>query len=296
LTLRILVTGASGILGRQLQRLRPAELDLVALSHSDLDVTSRADTLRIVEGVRPDVVIHGAALTDVDGCEARPEEAFRVNWVGTANVAEACERTGAVPVYLSTDYVFDGETDKDYLEHDPVRPLSVYGRSKWCGEQAILQRCRRFYIVRTQWVFGPFGRNFVDTMLAIEAEGKPLRVVADQRGCPTYAADLAEGIFRLIEREPGYGIYHLSSRGEASWFEFARAIFAETGRRADLSSCTSADCPRPAKRPRRSVLRNFHLELTIGDFMPTWVEGLRRYLREYPCSPKPPTEGTGVLR
>jgi len=276
---RVLVTGGGGILGTALQKTRPAGVDLAVARHADLDVTDRARVFAAVAAARPDWVVHGAAMTDVDGCEKEPERAFRSNWLGTANVADACAAAGARPLCLSTDYVFDGTKRGDYLEHDPPAPQSVYGASKRFGEIEALRHAGA-YVVRTQWVFGAGGRNFVDTMLKLGPEKKRLKVVDDQRGCPTWSNHLAAGIWRLIAADPGPGIWHLSARGACSWFEFARAIFAAARLDVAVTSCTTAEFPRPARRPANGVLRNWRLELSLGDFMPTWEEGLHGYLSE----------------
>jgi dTDP-4-dehydrorhamnose reductase len=278
-TRRVLITGAGGILGTELQESSPADVELIPRTRAQLDITDRFAVRACVKEARADVVIHAAAQTNVDGCEAEIDQAFKVNWIGSGFVAAACEEVGARLVYLSTDYVFDGRGQRPYLEHDPVAPLSAYGRSKWFGEQAVRECCRRAYIIRTQWIYGAAGRNFVDTMLSLGAKGDPLRVVNDQRGCPTYARDLAQGIFAVLQAEPGFGTYHLSSRGDATWFEFAREVFQLACLTVDLSPCETSEYPRPAPRPAYGVLRNYHCELTMGDPMPAWQDGLSRYLK-----------------
>jgi dTDP-4-dehydrorhamnose reductase len=276
---RVLLTGGGGILGTALQKTKPADVALTVTRRAELDVTDRARVHAAIAAARPDVVIHGAAMTDVDGCEKEPERAFRSNWLGTANVVDACARTGARPICLSTDYVFDGTKAGDYLEHDPTGPQSVYGSSKRFGELEAL-RHERAYVVRTQWVFGAGGRNFVDTMLKLGPEKGSLKVVDDQRGCPTWSNHLAQGLWRLAADDPGPGLWHLSGRGACSWYEFATAIFRAAHLAVGVTPCTTAEFPRPAKRPRNGVLRNFRLELSLGDFMPPWEEGLRGYLAE----------------
>ncbi len=278
--MRVLVTGGGGILGTALARTRPPQAELAALRRAELDVTERVRTIDAIVRLRPDWVVHAAAMTDVDGCEREPERAFRVNWLGTANVVDAAVRAGAAAIVLSSDYVFDGTKGEPYVEHDAQNPLSVYGRSKLFAEREALARAGRVHVVRAQWVFGAGGRNFVDTILAA-ARAKPrLKVVDDQRGCPTWSDHLAQGIWRLIAADPGGGIWHLAARGAVTWHAFARAIVREAGVAAEVEPCTTADFPRPARRPANGVLRNFRLELSIGDFMPTWEEGLRGYLSQ----------------
>jgi dTDP-4-dehydrorhamnose reductase len=276
---RVLLTGGGGILGTALQKSRPASVELTVTRRAQLDVTDRAGTLAAIAAARPDVVIHAAAMTDVDGCEGDPERAFRCNWLGTANVVDACARVAARPLCLSTDYVFDGTKSGDYLEHDPTGPQSVYGTSKRFGEIEALRNATAC-VVRTQWVFGAGGRNFVDTMLKLGPEKKSLKVVDDQRGCPTWSNHLAQGLWRLLAADEGPGIWHLSARGACSWYEFAQAIFREARLDVAVTPCTTAEFPRPARRPRNGVLRNYRLALSLGDFMPPWEEGLRGYLQE----------------
>lgn len=277
---RILITGADGILGSELKRRAPGDAELIAWPRAALDVTDRGAVLRGVLQERPDVVVHCAAMTAVDDCETQPDRAYAVNGIGARYVAEACAAADAWLVHLSTDYVFDGEKETAYIENDPTGPLSVYGQSKLWGEQAVRAVAPRHAILRTQWVFGRAGRNFVDTMLELAEAGRDLKVVNDQHGCPTYAGHLAAAIYRIIAADPGPGTYHLSAGGEASWFEFAKEIFRLAGLTPTLRPCGTAEFPRPARRPRRGVLRNYHLELTMGDPMPPWQEGLKEYLGE----------------
>jgi len=277
---RVVVTGGGGIVGSALAREKPEKVDLVALAHRDLDVTDRARTLDALARLRPDWVVHAAAMTDVDGCEGDPDRAFRVNWLGTANVVDGAQRAGAATLCLSSDYVFDGTQPEPYVEHDRPNPASVYGRSKRFAECEALQRGERVHVVRSQWIFGAGGRNFVDTILKAAHAGTPLRVVDDQRGCPTWSRHLARGLWRLMETDPGGGIWHLSAGGAASWCEFARAIVQAAGLAVPVVPCATADVPRPARRPANGVLRNRRLELSLGDFMPSWEEGLRGYLSE----------------
>jgi len=268
------------MLGQQLLARAPSAFEVVGRDLPEMDITEPDHVQREIEDIAPEVVIHLAAMTAVDVCETEVESAFSVNGVGTGILAAACDRAGVALVYISTDYVFDGESDRPYVESDLVRPISVYGRSKWWGEQATRERCPRHTILRTQWLYGPGGPNFVDTMLRLAREGKPLKVVDDQVGCPTSTFDLADGIWEVVTREPGFGTYHLSARGEVSWFGFAREIFRLAGLAPALEPCSTADFPRPAPRPRYGVLRNLHLELRGGDPMPAWEEGLARFLAD----------------
>jgi dTDP-4-dehydrorhamnose reductase len=275
---KVLITGAGGILGTELQRWAPQGRILVPLTRADLDVEQRSAVRDVLEAERPEHVIHCAAMTAVDACESEPDRAYRANGVAPGYLAEACAAVGATLVHLSTDYVFDGEKGAPYLEDDPTRPLSVYGASKRWGEEVVRRRCPRHYILRTQWVYGAAGRNFVDTMLDLAGAGKEIKVVGDQVGCPTFAGDLAAAIYRILAADPGSGTYHVSAGGQASWYEFAAEIFRQAGLAPALCPCTTDEFPRPARRPRNGVLRNYHLELTMGDPMPDWKAGLRAYL------------------
>lgn len=278
--MRVLVTGARGILGTALQATRPADVELHGRARAELDVTDAAAARAAVAQAHPDWVIHAGAWTDVDGCEGDPERALRINWLGAANVLDAAARAGAGCVLLSTDYVFDGEARAPYLEHDPTGPRSAYGRSKRFAEQEALARGGRVLVVRTQWVFGAGGRNFVDTILAAARTRPALRVVADQRGCPTWSNHLAAGLWRLLEQDVAPGIWHLSAAGDASWHEFARAIVAGAGLSTPVEPCTTAEFPRPAPRPAYGVLSKLRYATACGMAPPDWREGLAGYLAQ----------------
>jgi dTDP-4-dehydrorhamnose reductase len=235
----------------------------VALPRVELDVTDRA---AVRDAIGPDdLVLNCAAWTDVDRAEAHEEAAVRVNAEGARNVAEAA---GAV-VYVSTDYVFDGRKGEPYLEGDQVNPLSAYGRSKLEGELVTAEVNPRHFIVRSSWLFGTGGRNFVETMLRL---GPEVRVVDDQVGCPTFTGHLAEALVRLAATED-YGVHHMAASGSCSWFEFAREIFTRAGVDTRVTPCSTADLPRPAPRPAYSVL-----ESERGHRLPHWSDGLDAYL------------------
>jgi dTDP-4-dehydrorhamnose reductase len=235
----------------------------VGYSRAELDLT---DAAAVHEAIGPDdLVVNCAAWTDVDGAEEHEDEALRINRDGARNVAEAA---GAV-VYVSTDYVFDGTKRAPYVESDPVNPMTAYGRTKLEGERATAAANPRHFIARTSWLFGPGGKNFVETMLAL---GPEVRVVDDQVGCPTFTGHLADALVRLAGTEE-YGVHHVAAAGSCSWFEFAREIFARAGSDTRAEPCTTADFPRPAPRPAYSVL-----ESERGNRLPTWQEGLDAYL------------------
>ena len=235
-----------------------------SFTRAQLDVTDR-DAVGAALGP-DDLVINCAAWTDVDGAEGHEDEALRVNRDGARNVAEAA---GAV-VYVSTDYVFDGSKSEPYLPSDPVNPLSAYGRTKLAGEEATAQANPRHFIARSSWLFGNGGPNFVATMLRLGEENDSVRVVDDQIGKPTYTPHLAAALVGLAQSDD-YGIHHLAASGQCSWFEFAREIFAGAGLDTRVEPCSTAEFPRPARRPANSVLGG-------GPPLPDWREGLEAYL------------------
>jgi dTDP-4-dehydrorhamnose reductase len=272
---KLLITGAGGMLGRDLRRAAEmARHDVVALDRSALDVTDAEATRREVARARPDVVFNCAAWTDVDGAEAAEPEALRINGEGAGNVAAAAAEIGAAVVYPSTDYVFDGTSTRPYVESDPTDPQSAYGRTKLAGEQATAAANPRHFVVRTSWLFGVHGRNFVETMLSL-APG-PITVVRDQIGSPTYTAHLAEGLVHLAGGD-AHGVHHISADGHCSWYEFARAIFASALVDCTVLSTTTAELGRPAPRPAWSVLDS---ERPNPIRLPHWGDGLRSYLAE----------------
>jgi dTDP-4-dehydrorhamnose reductase len=240
---------------------------VTALDHGDWDVSSPAPA-RLGAF---DVVLHAAAWTDVDGAEADPQGAAAVNVGGTKHAAAL----GPL-VYYSTDYVFDGSKRTPYLESDPTGPRSAYGRSKLAGEHAVTAANPRHFIVRTSWLFGAGGRNFVDTMLGLAGEHDELKVVADQVGCPTYAGHLASVLVKLAEGD-AYGIHHAAGAGQCSWFEFATEIFRRAEVEVRLVPCTTDEFPRPARRPAYSVLGT---ERPDAVRLPSWRDGLAAYLAE----------------
>lgn len=257
--MNVLVTGAGGQLGRELVE-RFGTDHVVACDRSALDVTNRDQVRTVVTSTRPDAVVHAGAWTHVDGCEGDPDRAHQVNSLGTRHVAEAARLVGARVCYVSTDYVFDGEAGRPYHEWDRPNPLSVYGRSKLGGETELGPDDT---VVRTSWVCGRHGRNFVKTVLERARAGERLRVVDDQHGCPTFADDLAAMIRRLVvDRAPG--TYHVTNQGPVTWYGFAREILAAGGlspEAVEPITTEEMDPPRPAPRPRYAVLDNAALRL-----------------------------------
>ncbi|MEW6154846.1 MAG: dTDP-4-dehydrorhamnose reductase [Actinomycetota bacterium] len=282
--MRVLITGAGGQLGRELEAAfaQPGQgrpWDVVACDRAALDVSDRDQVMQAVGGARPDAVVHAAAWTDVDGCEGDPDRALAVNALGTRHVAEATRGAGADLCYISTDYVFDGTAGRPYHEWDATNPLSVYGRSKLGGEHEAGPAAT---IVRTSWLCGRHGRNFVKTVLTRASARQPLRVVDDQWGCPTFATDLAVAVRRLVVgRLPG--TFHVTNQGATTWYRFACDIVAAAGLDAGLvSPITTAelDPPRPAPRPASSVLDNAALRLAGLPLLADHHETLAHLVKE----------------
>ena len=271
--MRIVVTGAEGQLGRSLQRVLSGS-DLFLVDLPEHDVTERRIAGTIAE-FQPDLVVHAAAMTDVEGCELDPDSAFKVNALGTRNVADACRLCDAALLYVSTDYVFDGTKGEPYLELDEPNPVCVYGRSKLAGEILVRELLTRYYIVRTAWLYGQGGLNFVTKILELAAHRDQLSVVTTEVGSPTYAADLAAAIARLIEH-PLYGTYHLVNEGSCSRFEFAERILEFAGKsRPALYGVQHYE--RLATVPANAALRNFSASTQLGITLRPWQEALRAY-------------------
>lgn len=256
--MRIFVTGSSGQVGGEIASAF-ADDEIIPGARPDFDLTDEAAVRRAIDQAAPDIVLHLGAYTDVDGAERNPDEAYRVNALGTRYVATAAREVGAKLIAVSTDYIFDGTKGAPYLEWDEPNPLSVYGRSKLAGEREALILHDRCFVVRTSWVFGPRGRNFVKTMLRLASERPELTVVDDEIGGPTLASDLAAALAKLA-RTSAYGVYHLANAGECSRFELARAAIELAGLPARVNPISSlaylAKYPLPARRPAHSTLRN----------------------------------------
>jgi dTDP-4-dehydrorhamnose reductase len=274
---KLLVTGAAGMLGRDVVLAAGnAGHQVVGFGHAELDVTDREGVGAKLEAERPDVVINCAAWTDVDGAEEAAEEATRINAAGAGNVAAAAAAVGAAVVYVSSDYVFDGSKGSPYVETDQTAPLSAYGRGKLAGEEATRAANKRHFIVRSAWLFGTGGSNFVETMLRLAGDHGEVLVVRDQVGSPTYTWHLAYGIVRLIEGVE-FGIHHMAAAGACSWYEFAQEIFEQAGIECKVLSATTEMLGRPAPRPPYSALisqREHAIEL------PSWQDGLAAYLAQ----------------
>jgi dTDP-4-dehydrorhamnose reductase len=275
--MKVLVTGAAGMLGRDVMLAAGnAGHDVVGFGHAELDIADAATVGKKLDLERPDVVINCAAWTDVDGAEDAEEEAFEVNGTGAGNVAAAAAAVNASVVYVSSDYVFDGAKGAPYVETDQPAPLSAYGRTKLAGEEATAAANKRHFIVRSSWLFGIGGGNFVETMLRLAADHGEVLVVRDQVGSPTYTWHLAYGIVRLIEGVE-FGIHHMAAAGSCSWYEFAREIFEQAKVECKVMSATTEMLGRPAPRPAYSALasqREHAIEL------PSWQDGLAAYLAQ----------------
>lgn len=296
--MKILITGSKGQLGNELQdiiKTGKAEIgevsdviknaEVVAVDVEDLDITKLEQVKSVLKEEKPDVVINCAAATNVDGCEKNQELAFKINAIGPRNLAMVCEEIGAKLVQVSTDYVFSGVGEKPLAEFEMPAPYSIYGKTKLAGENFVKELSSKYYIVRTAWLYGRVGKNFVYTMANLGKTKEALTVVDDQRGNPTNANDLAYHILKLIQTEE-YGIYHCTGNGECSWYDFASLIMELAGRNCKVNPCTSEEYakmnPASAKRPEYSSLDNMMLRCTVGDEMRDWKDALKSFLKDNP--------------
>ncbi len=290
--MRILITGISGMLGVDLYETLREEYEVVGLDIKDFpstslssprlhktDITDGHGLRKLFRQLASDFVIHTAAYTDVDGCEENPDRAHMVNARGTRNIALICQKKNIPLVYVSTDFVFDGKKNCPYTELDEPHPLNVYGRSKLAGENYVRSLLERYFIVRTSWLYGRYGKNFVETILKL-AEGKEeLTVVDDQVGSPTYTKDLAQEIKKLLSSS-SYGIYHITNSGSCSWYEFAKEILKLAPiREIKVKPIASKELNRPARRPQFSVLSSSSSGRGAEDTMRLWKEALREYIK-----------------
>ena len=275
--MRVLIFGATGLLGKALVRVWRDD-EITALGSKDCDVRSAESVLRTVDKHRPDWIVMAAAYTDVDGCESNQQLAFDVNTQGALNVAEAAKQSGSRLLFLSTDYVFDGEKATPYETDDVRSPRGRYAKSKADAEVGILEILPRGCIARTSWVFGTGGRCFPATILKLAESRKQLEVVMDQRGCPSYTIDLARAIRELCHRDAS-GIVHVTNAGDCTWFDLAVHLLREAGSTTVVKPTTTDKFPRPAPRPKYSVLSPASLH-RYGIHMPDWRDAVRRYLAE----------------
>ena len=288
MALRLLVTGRDGQIAKALARAASGEVEIVCAGRPELDVTDAASIRAAIARHRPDIVINPAAYTAVDKAESEPEIAFSVNRDGAGNVAKEAAEAGLAVVHLSTDYVFSGEGSAPYVETDAPGPVGVYGGSKLAGEAAVARANDRHVILRTSWVYAPWGNNFARTMLRLAENRDVVRVVADQSGAPSYAPDIAVGILAVCNLTAGrpsqtnlHGVFHMTNGGETSWAGFAEEVFArsreEGGAFAAVEPIATAQYPTPAKRPANSRLDNHRFNTTFGHVLPHWRDGVRRF-------------------
>ena len=275
--MRVTVFGASGLLGKALMRAWEGD-EVAGLASKDADLRNAQAVRKTVARLRPECIVLAAAYTDVDGCEANPDLAFAVNVQGVVNVAVAASHLNARLLFLSSDYVFDGTKSTPYEAGDPRSPKSVYGRSKAEAEKRLLEIAPHSCIVRTSWLFGTGGKCFPDTILRVAATRPDIEVVNDQRGCPTYNADLAVAIIAL-SRKKAEGIVHVTNTGECTWFDFAAEILRSAGLKTVVRPTTTEKLARPAPRPKYSVLSPQSLH-EKGLTMPSWKNALERYFSE----------------
>ncbi|OLS37825.1 dTDP-4-dehydrorhamnose reductase [Bacillus sp. MRMR6] len=278
--MKVVVTGAAGQLGQDvLKELERKNHQAYGVDRTQLDITNKIDVESFINEVKPDVILHCAAYTNVDGAEADEENAYEVNAAGTEYLAKAAKQTGAKMLYVSTDYVFDGTATDPYEVDEPTKPLGAYGRTKLAGEQLLQEHLEQFFIVRTAWVFGIHGNNFVKTMVRLGGERGEVGVVHDQVGSPTYTVDLARFMVELMETDK-YGIYHATNSGVCSWYDFAVEIFKQTGMDVKVNPLTTEQFPRPAARPEYSVLSKRKIEEQGLTPLRDWKDALTAYLEQ----------------
>ncbi|MCK4592600.1 dTDP-4-dehydrorhamnose reductase [Candidatus Parcubacteria bacterium] len=273
--MKILILGHKGMLGNELADVFKDRHELVLWDRDQIDISNKDDVMKKIGELKPDIVINAAAYTAVDKAESEKDLVYKVNGCAVGFLSTICKEINALFIHFSTDYVFDGENHIGYKENHPYKPINLYGRSKALGEKMILDIEPRYYIIRTSWLFGKYGKNFVETMLRIANEGKDLRIVNDQFGSPTYAKDIAKKVRELIESEKPYGIYHITNSESCNWYEFALKIFEFSGLDPNVQPVTSEEFPTPAKRPTYSMLVNTKLSP-----MRPWKEALKAYLVE----------------
>lgn len=294
--MKVLITGAKGQLASDLiPLLRENNIEVIPYGKDTLDITLLNEAIQISKRAKPHIIINCAAYTDVDGCETHKDLAYKVNAIGAKNMAISAWKIECKLVHISTDYVFDGNkgfkdpSDKEhripepYMEWDPPNPQSIYGHSKWAGETFVREQYPNHFIIRTAWLYGASGQNFVRTILSKSKSShieEPLYIVDDQFGTPTWTRDLARQIRELMLTET-FGTYHASSQGFCTWYEFAQEIIKVSGIKLEIMSCTTEDYPTPARRPKNSVLDNWMLRCQGLDFMPDWRQSFHKFWDKY---------------
>jgi len=281
--MKLLIIGCNGMLGHDMvAEARKAGHVVFCVDHPEIDITKPESVKSHAETFRPEAIINCAAYTAVDLCETNRETAFAVNGAGAGNIARAASGIGAKLVHISTDYVFDGRAMKPYVEDDPTGPATVYGQSKLEGEKLVGNNCTRAFILRIAWLYGKNGNNFVKTIRSIAAknvtDNKPLRVVNDQWGTPTWTVEVCRQILKLLETGH-YGLYHATNEGMCTWFDFAKKIVASANIPCEVLPCTTKELPRPAPRPQYSVLENRNLKKLGLNIMQDWEKAFEEFLR-----------------
>jgi dTDP-4-dehydrorhamnose reductase len=279
--MRVVVTGAKGQLGQDvMKQLQAQNIEAFGTDRDDLDITNENEVLQFITNNKPDIILHCAAYTNVDAAESDRDTAYQVNVTGTENLAKAAKAADAKMLYISTDYVFDGTATEPYEVEHPTKPIGVYGETKFAGEEMLKKHVEKYFIVRTAWVFGVGGNNFVKTMIRLGKERGEVGVVHDQVGSPTYTVDLSSFMLQLMKTDK-YGTYHCTNSGVCSWYEFACEIFKQAGMsEVKVSPLTTDQFPRPAKRPAYSVLSKRKLEEAGFTAPRDWKEALAAYLAE----------------
>lgn len=267
--MKVLLTGANGMLGQDLSPiLEDIGAFVIETDTENMDITNGELVKEVISKTHPDFVIHCAAYTNVDKAEEEPEKAELINVKGTENLAKVCGELDIPLVYISTDYVFDGTKTSPYTPEDTPNPQTVYGKTKLGGEEAVKKYCKKYYIARTSWLYGHYGKNFVETMISLASKDE-IKVVDDQIGCPTWTVELANGLLKLLSMP--YGTYHVCGSGQTSWYGFAKEIFSQMKLSVNLHPCTTEEYPRPAKRPKYSVMDN-------GKLCRNWEAALHDYI------------------
>jgi dTDP-4-dehydrorhamnose reductase len=285
--MKALVTGSAGMLAKDLiPCLQNQGHEVIAPPEEKLDITNLRVVEDAVDSFAPKLVINCAAYTNVDEAEKQEHQALMINGVGVQNLCLLCQAHDIPLVHFSTDYVFDGTKASPYTIYDGTNPINSYGRSKLLGEKYILWLLSKFYLIRTSWLFGLHGKNFIETMLEIGQKQKQVSVVTDQRGCPTWTHDLAEATVALV-KTGRYGLYHVTNSEPTTWFDFTKEIFRLSDISTEVLPVTSEQFPRPARRPRNSVLDPFPLKEVLGKEMPSWKEALKEYLSKRKERAKP---------
>ena len=278
--IKAFITGSNGLLGQEVYKIfKDNGWVVTSASHKDLDITDLSQVREVLSIHAPTVLINCAAYTAVDKAEEETERANLVNGLGVRNLALACKELNISLIHISTDYVFDGSGSEPWRIFDERNPINAYGYSKYLGERYLEVISPKYFLVRTSWLFGSGGPNFVSTILSTALKQGELRVVNDQFGCPTYAPDLADTLLKLV-KTGAYGVYHVTNQGITNWYEFAKEIVGQAGLKVPVISVSSDEFVRPAKRPKNSALDPFPLKETVGSLLPSWQDALGRFLAE----------------